>query len=106
MDPTDIVERLREFAAYGEAGEGRILAQLALTEIERLRGGAATSPDREEVAKIIYDAFPFSPTFGCAQKPEWTPRGNSFNQIKALNAADRILAMFTAALTELGHGSR
>lgn len=33
----DIVRRLREFAAYGEDSRGRVLAQLALTEIERLR---------------------------------------------------------------------
>lgn len=34
---TDIVERLREFAAYGDDARGRILAQLALTEIVRLQ---------------------------------------------------------------------
>lgn len=33
----DIVRCLREFAAYGEDSRGRVLAQLALTEIERLR---------------------------------------------------------------------
>lgn len=31
-----VTERLRQFAAYGDTAEGRILAQLALTEIERL----------------------------------------------------------------------
>jgi hypothetical protein len=34
---TDIEERLHEFAAYGASYKGRVLAQLALTEIERLR---------------------------------------------------------------------
>lgn len=36
----DTMERLRQYAAYGDTAEGRILAQLALTEIERLNGVA------------------------------------------------------------------
>ena len=44
---TDIVERLREFAAYGDSGNGRILAQLAITEIERLRALTAASDAAE-----------------------------------------------------------
>lgn len=57
---------------------------------------ASEVQSREAFAKIIYDAFPFSPYHGCAQKPEWTPGGNSFNQEEARRAADKILALGAA----------
>ncbi len=47
---------------------------------------------REEIAKIVYDAFPFTPTLGMAQKPEWVPSGNSFVQDDARRAASHIMA--------------
>ena len=49
----DILERLRNFAAFGDTAEGRILAQLALTEIERLR--SAQSPEWMAGQKRIHD---------------------------------------------------
>jgi hypothetical protein len=52
-----------------------------------------SSADRETVAKIIYDAFPFEPRHGMAQKPEWLPGGNSNRQDEARRAADLILAL-------------
>jgi hypothetical protein len=51
-----VTERLRQFAAYGDTAEGRILAQLALTEIERLRAQAAT-PMRADIEQIISDGW-------------------------------------------------
>lgn len=33
----DTIERIRLFTAHGDTAEGRIIAQLALSEIERLR---------------------------------------------------------------------
>jgi hypothetical protein len=49
--------------------------------------------NREEIARIIYDAFPFEPHHGEAQKPAWVAGGNSFRQDDARRAADTILAL-------------
>ena len=52
---------------------------------------APPQPGREEIAKIVYDAFDFSPTMGTPHKPEWMPGGNSFMQDRARRAANAIL---------------
>jgi hypothetical protein len=52
---------------------------------------APPQPGREEIAKIVYDAFDFSPTIGTPHKPEWMPGGNSFMQDRARRAANAIL---------------
>src|SRR5882672_3088620 len=44
---------------------------------------APPQPGREEIAKVVYDAFDFSPTMGTPHKPEWMPGGNSFMQDRA-----------------------
>lgn len=46
---------------------------------------------RDEMARIIYDAFPFDNKG--AEKPPWIPNGNSIRQDDARRAADAILAL-------------
>lgn len=45
---------------------------------ELLRGAAQAAPDREAIAKIIYDAFPFEARLGTPHKPAWS----NFDQIE------------------------
>lgn len=70
--------------------ESSIMADIALKQPDSHNGSSA---DRETVAKIIYDAFPFEPRHGMAHKPEWLPGGNSNRQDDARRAADLILAL-------------
>jgi len=39
---SDIIERLRQFAAFGDTPDCRIMAQLALTKIEQLEAELAS----------------------------------------------------------------
>jgi hypothetical protein len=50
-------------------------------------------PGVEQIARIIYDAFPFTPRNTADQKPEWVPNGNSYRQDDARKAARFILAL-------------
>jgi hypothetical protein len=47
---------------------------------------------REDIAEIVYDAFPFTPELGMPQKPKWVRNGNSFMQDEARRAASRIMS--------------
>lgn len=49
---------------------------------------------REEIAQIIYNAFPFPGGYG--QKPAWVKGGNSFMQDEARRTADDILSCLPA----------
>ncbi len=51
----------------------------------------------EEVARVIYDAFPFDGHRWDEHKPEWIPNGNSRMQDEARRAATAILALLHAA---------
>jgi hypothetical protein len=51
------------------------------------------SLDREAVARIVYDAFPFEQRHGMAEKPAWVTNGNSLKQDEARKAARHILAL-------------
>lgn len=67
----DIVERLREFAAYGGDAKARILAQLALTEIERLRGGAARAPAHDGATHMRRPEYLTAWAFDGSVMPIW-----------------------------------
>lgn len=54
--------------------------------------GRAPGDEREEIARIIYDALPFDGTLTHARKPTWVSGGNSIRQDDARRTADKILA--------------
>jgi hypothetical protein len=64
-----VSERLRQFAAYGDTAEGRIMAQLALTEIERL-SGVAQRPAEGAFEKWFDNHF-LDPDGGSSHLPDW-----------------------------------
>jgi hypothetical protein len=47
---------------------------------------------REDIAEMVYEAFPFVPELGVPQKPAWVRNGNSFMQDDARRAASNIMA--------------
>lgn len=55
--------------------------------------------EREEIAKIVYDAMPYRPVKH-EPKPEWVPGGNSLMQDEARRAADAILSLAQAKASE------
>ncbi len=66
---------------------------------------ADTPEGREEVARMIYNAFPYDGPPG-KQKPDWIPNGNSFMQDRAREAADSIIWALRPALPDAAQASQ
>lgn len=99
IDRETLIDALWNFMAPGIRqmdGDREVYGQ-AVDLIVRRSRAAVSPPQREEIAKLVYDAFPFEQRRGLAQKPEWVPNGNSTMQDQARSAADAILALYPAA---------
>lgn len=92
VDPASVLELFKD---------GYLTVAEAIDALENVFDPAAPQPasnaypplDREQISKIIYDAFPFEPRHGQAHKPAWVFDGNSLMQDRARCAADAILAL-------------
>jgi hypothetical protein len=62
---------------------------------------ADTPEGREEVARMIYNSFPYDGPLG-KQKPDWIPNGNSFMQDKARETAGTLISALRPAAAPPG----